>query len=93
MRKPKSIWANETRKILLDFKTYTDYLIPARRLDLVIINNNKKRDWNLVGFVVLPGLKVKVKESEKKNRYWDLARKLKKTVDVDVEGVGNTNCS
>ena len=32
---------NETRKILWDFEKQTDYLIAARRPDLVIVNKKK----------------------------------------------------
>ena len=46
MPNPESVPKNETSNILWDFEIQTDLLIPARRLDQVIvnINNNKKRD-------------------------------------------------
>ena len=41
--KPESVLENEMQKILWDFEIQTDHLIPARRPDLVITNNIKKR--------------------------------------------------
>ena len=40
MRNPESVIENETQKLLWDFKTQTDHLILARRLEIVI---NKQR--------------------------------------------------
>ena len=38
----ESVRVNETHKIFKDFEIETDYLIPARRPDLVIVNNKKE---------------------------------------------------
>ena len=54
-----------------------DHLIPARRPDLIIIN--KKRE-----FVKLSTLQNKSDESEKKDKYLDLARELKKLWNMKV---------
>ena len=35
---------NDTHKLLWDFNIQTDHLIPDRRPDLIIINNNKKEN-------------------------------------------------
>ena len=84
MQNPESVLENETHKILLDFEIQTDQLISARRPDLVIINNNKKKKrrkkktYRIVDFAVPVDYRVKLKESEKKNKYLDLARELKK---------------
>ena len=43
MHKRESILENETRKILRDFEIYTDHLIPARKADIVLVNQKKKR--------------------------------------------------
>ena len=67
MHKPKSVFVNEMNKILWDFKILTDHLISTRRPDQVIINKKIKADY-----------KVKIKESEKNDKYWDLAREKKK---------------
>ena len=44
MHKPEFVWENETyKKTLWYFETQTDYLIPARRPDLLIIDKKKKK--------------------------------------------------
>ena len=43
MHKPESVLENETQKILWDFEVETDPRIPARRPDLVMINQKKKK--------------------------------------------------
>ena len=45
MHIPAPVLENDTHKLLWDFNIQTDHLIPARRPDLIIINNNKKRDF------------------------------------------------
>ena len=64
-------------KLLWDFDLQTDLLISARRPDLIIINKQKRTCW-IVDFPVPADLRVKLKESEKKDKYVDLARELKK---------------
>ena len=54
-----------------------DPLISARRPDLIIIKK-KKSSCKIVNFVVLADLRIKLKESGKKDKYLDLARELKK---------------
>ena len=72
---------NDTHKLLWDFDIHTDYLISARRPELIIINNNnnkkKKRICKIVDFAVLADHRIKLKECEKKDKYLDLARELK----------------
>ena len=77
MHNPESVLENDTYKLLWDFDIQTDHLILARRLDLIIINKTK-RTCNIVDFAVPADHRVKLKESEKKNRYLNLARELKK---------------
>ena len=72
-----SVLENETYKLLWDFNIQTDHLISARRPDLMIINQ-KKRTCKIVDFAVPANHGVKLKENEKKHKYLDLARKLKK---------------
>ena len=51
----------------------------AKRPDLVIVNNNKKkRTGRIVDFDLPANHRVKLKESEKRDKYLDLARELKK---------------
>ena len=46
MHKPESIQENETHKILWYFEIQTDKLNPARRPDLVLINEKRKTKTN-----------------------------------------------
>ena len=55
-----------------NFGIQTVHLISARRLDPIAIN------WKIVHFAVLADHRIKLKESEKKEKYLDLARELKK---------------
>ena len=51
--------------------------ISARRPDLIIINK-RKRTCKIVNFAVPADHRLKLKECEKKDKYLDLARELKK---------------
>ena len=44
MNNPVPVLENNLHKLLWDFNIQTDHLIPARRLDLIIINKKKKRE-------------------------------------------------
>ena len=70
-------------KLLWDFNMQTDHLIPNRRLDLTIINK-KKRICKIVDFAVPVDHRINLKESEKKDKYLDLARELKKLWNMKV---------
>ena len=61
----------------------TDHLIPARRPDLIIINK-KKRTCKIVDFAVPADHRIKLKECERKDKYLDLARDLKKLWNIQV---------
>ena len=50
----------------------------------------KKRIRKIVYFAVPADLRIKLKECEKKDKYLDLARELKKT--MEHEGDNYTNC-
>ena len=67
-----------------------DHLISTRRPDLVIVNRNK-RTCRIVDFAVPADHRVKLIENEKKNKYLDLARKLKKKQTMQHEGDDNSN--
>ena len=45
MHNPAPVLENDTHKLLCDFNIQTDHQIPARRPDLIIINNKKKREF------------------------------------------------
>ena len=77
MHNPTSV-LNDTHKLLWGFEIQTDPLISARRPDLIIITKKKKkRTCKIVDFAVLVNHRVKLKESEKKDKYRNLARELK----------------
>ena len=61
-----------------------DHLIPARRPNLIIINQKKKRFGKIVDFAVPADHRINLKESEKKDKYLDLDRKLKKLWNMKV---------
>ena len=77
MHNPASVLENETYKLLWDFDIQTDHLISSRRPDLIIINK-KKRACKIVDFAGQADHRINMKECEKKDKYLDLARKLKK---------------
>ena len=43
MHNPAPVLENDTHKLLWDFDTQKDHLISARRADLIIINNKKRK--------------------------------------------------
>ena len=73
-----SVLENDTYKLLWDFDIQTNLLISVRRPDLIIINKKKKRICKIVDFAVPVDHRIKLKEREKKDKYLDLARELKK---------------
>ena len=60
-----------------------DHLIMARQSDLIIINK-KKRTCKIVDFAVSADHRIKLEENEKKSKYLDLARELKKLWNMKV---------
>ena len=77
MHNPPPVLENDSHKLLWDFNIQTDQLISARRPGLIIINK-KKRICKIVNFAVPTDLRINLKECEKKDKYLDLARELKK---------------
>ena len=71
MHNPASVLENDTYNLLWDFDL-------ARRQDLIIINTHKKRICKIVDFAVQADNRIKLKECEKKDKYLDLVRELKK---------------
>ena len=80
---PAPVVENDTLKFQWDFNIQTDHLIPARRPDLIIINK-RKRICKIVDFAVPTDHRIKLKECEKKDKYLDLARELKKLWNMTV---------
>ena len=79
------------QKIIIRINSYgtlTDHLIPARKTGF---NNNqqkkkekKKRTCKIVDFAVPADHRIKLKGCEKKDKYLDLARELKKLWNMQV---------
>ena len=84
MQNPAFVLENNSHKLLWDFDINTDHLISASIPDLIIINNKKKRTCKIVDFAVPANHRIKLKECEKKDKYLDLARKLKKLWNMQV---------
>ena len=59
-------------KILWDFEIQPDHLIQARRPDFVIVNKKSKRTFRIVDFAVPANYRVKIKECEKRDKYFTL---------------------
>ena len=83
MHNPESILENEMHQVLWDFEIQMDHLTLVRWLDLVIVNKKKIADW-IVDFAFLADHRVKLKESEKRDKYPDLVRGLKKLWNLKV---------
>ena len=84
MHNPAPVLENDSHKLLWDFNIQTDHQIPARIPDLIIINNIKKRICKIVHFAVPADHRINLKESERKDKYLDLARELKKLWNMKV---------
>ena len=80
------VLGNDIHKVLWDFGIETDHLISARRPVLIIITKkkNKKKICKIVDFAVSADHRIKLKESEKRDKYLDLARELKKLWNMKV---------
>ena len=72
---------NNTHKLLWNFDIQTDNIISARR---PFNNQQKKRTWKIVDFAVPADHRVKLKESEKMEKYLDLIWEMKKLWNMKV---------
>ena len=61
------------------------------RSDLIIVII-KNRIFQIVDFAVPADHRIKLKECEKKDKYLDLAKELKKKKKMEHEGDNYTNC-
>ena len=88
MNKPESVLENEMHKLLWNFEISAAHLISTRRLDIATVKKKKKRKkkktCRIVDLAVPVDHRVKLKESEKKDKYLDLARELKKQWNMKV---------
>ena len=92
MHNPAPVLENDKHKLLWEFDIHTDHLISARRPDLIIINK-KKRTCKIVDIAVPVYHRIKLKECEKRDKYIDLARELKKKQTMEHAGDNHTNCN
>ena len=86
MHNTASVLENDTHKLLWDFDIQIlifdiQILISARWPDLII---SKKRICRIVDFALAADHRIKLKECEKKDKYLDLARELKKLWNMTV---------
>ena len=86
MRNQAFVLENDTHKVLWDFYIQTVHLILTRRLDLIIINKKKKKKKRIcifVDFAFTADQRIKLKECERYDKYFDLARELKKIMEYE----------
>ena len=82
MHRPEAVLENDTHRLLWDFDVQTNHLISARRPDLIIISKEKKkREFAKLSTLLSRLTTLKLKECEKKDKYLNLARELKKTME------------
>ena len=85
IHKPSPVLENDTHKLLRDFNIQMDHFISARRPDLIIdLQKKKKRTYKIVNFAVLVDHRINQKECGKKDKYLDLVRELKKLRNMKV---------
>ena len=88
MHSPEPVLENDTHKLLWDFDIQMDHLISARRPDLIITNKKrkkkKKKICKIVDFAVPADHRIRLKECEKRDKYLDHARELKKLWNMKV---------
>ena len=81
INKLESVLKNKIHKILWDFHIEMDYLILARRLEIML---TKKKPCYLVDLAVPADHRVKIKENKKRDKYLNLAwEQKKKTIERD----------
>ena len=91
MFNPASVLKNDTHKLLWDFDIHTDHLISARRPDIFVIDESKKRNCKIVDIFVPADQRIKLKECEKKDKYLDLTR-IKKNMEPKGDDYTNRDC-
>ena len=80
---PRICVENDTHKLLRDFEIQTDYQISSRRPDLIIINK-KERTCRIENFAVPVDHEIKFKGWKKRDKYFEVARDLKKLWNIKV---------
>ena len=85
MHNSESALKNEKQKRHYDFVIQMDHQVSVKGPDLIIIIIKKKRTCSIVNFAVSVDYKVKLKEWEKRDKYLDLPRELKKLRNMKVK--------
>ena len=80
----ENVLEREDYKILWDFSILTDHFIEAWRLDLVVVDK-ERRTCKISDIAVLVDSRIEEKEEEKIEKYQDLRRELQKTWSVRVK--------
>ena len=80
MYKLAPVLENDTRKLPWEFDIQTDHLISARRPDVKIVKKNQKKQkiCKSFDFAVPADHRIELKWCERRYKYLDLARELKK---------------
>ena len=90
MHNPAAVLENDTHKPISDFDIQTYLLISDRKSDLIVIKPpKKKRTCKIMDFAVTVVHIIKLKESEKNDKYLDLAREFLNN--MEHEGGDYTN--
>ena len=84
MHNEVSVRQHDTHQFRWDFDIQTVYLSLARRPDLIITHKKEKRTCKIVDFTVPTDQRIKLKQSEKKDKYLSLAKELKKLWNMKV---------
>ena len=82
MHNPAPVLENDSHKLLWDFNIQTDHL--DQKTGPHNNQQKKKRICKIVDFAVLAYHRINLKESEKKDKYLDFARELKKLWNMKV---------
>ena len=89
MHNTESVQENKMQKILWDSETQTDHQNLSQTIKSCH-SHNKRTTCRIDNFAVSADHRVKLKESEKRDKYQDIARELKI---MEHESDGDTNCS
>ena len=74
---PETVTDNDSCKLLWDFSIQTDYVIQARRPDVILIDKEKK-ECKIIDFAIPYDSRVNAKEMEKIEKYQVLTREVQK---------------
>ena len=75
MYKQEPLPENEMHEILYDFGIQTDHLTPVKKKK----KKKEKRSYCIVDFSIPANHRIKIKESEKRDKYLNLAREIRKS--------------